>query len=231
MTYKTILAHCDASPKIGQRLDIAAELARRHSARLVGVHVRTPIPRSGLLRRPDADERLFAAYEAAAKDAETAAVAAFAKATKGNHLPIEWRVVDGDVDEQLALQARYADLLVLGQTDPQSEAPAPPALPELVVLASGRPALVVPYVGASAPPGRTVMLCWNASRESARAASDALPLFKEAEKVIVLLVDPQVVAGRPWRRARGRCRDMAGAARHRGHGPARRGSPIPMSAA
>ena len=191
MTYKTILAHCDASPKIGQRLDIAAELARRHSARLVGVYVRTPIDVPAFFDGPMPTNALFAAYEAAAKDAETAAVAAFAKATKGNHLPIEWRVVDGDVDEQLALQARYADLLVLGQTDPQSEAPAPPALPKSVVLASGRPALVVPYVGASAPPGRTVMLCWNASRESARAASDALPLFKEAEKVIVLLVDPK----------------------------------------
>ena len=35
------------------------------------------------------------------------------------------------------------------------------------------------------------MLCWNAIRVSARAASDALPMLREADKVIVLSVDPR----------------------------------------
>lgn len=52
-------------------------------------------------------------------------------------------------------------------------------------------ALVVPHIGARAPLGKTVMLCWNASRESARAASDALPLLRGADKVIVLSIDPK----------------------------------------
>ena len=43
----------------------------------------------------------------------------------------------------------------------------------------------------AAEPAKTVMLCWNASRESARAASDALPLLRAAAKVIVLCVDPR----------------------------------------
>jgi nucleotide-binding universal stress UspA family protein len=51
---------------------------------------------------------------------------------------------------------------------------------------------VVPHVGTNKPPGKVVMLCWNASRESARAASDALPFLKTASEVIVLVVDPQV---------------------------------------
>ena len=38
------------------------------------------------------------------------------------------------------------------------------------------------------------MLCWNASREAARAASEALPLLKAAKQVIVLIVGPQTVA-------------------------------------
>ena len=59
-----------------------------------------------------------------------------------------------------------------------------------MALSTGRPMLVVPHVGASAEPAKTVMLCWNASRESARAASDALPLLRAAAKVIVLCVDP-----------------------------------------
>jgi hypothetical protein len=35
------------------------------------------------------------------------------------------------------------------------------------------------------------MLCWNGSREAARAATGALPFLKAADKTIVLLVDPK----------------------------------------
>ena len=42
MAYKTILVHCDASPKVGARLAVAVDLAQRSDARLVGVHVRAP---------------------------------------------------------------------------------------------------------------------------------------------------------------------------------------------
>lgn len=191
MTYKTILVHCDASPKTIQRLDLAIDLAERCGARLVGVHVRVPYDVPVFFDGTMPMDSLFAAYERAVEVDEAAASVAFAKATKGKHLPTEWRVVDGEVDAQLAIQARYADLVVLGQSDPQSETPAPAALPESVVLASGRPALVVPHIGARAKSGNTVMLCWNASRESARAATDALPFLQEAKKVIVLLVDPK----------------------------------------
>jgi nucleotide-binding universal stress UspA family protein len=54
--------------------------------------------------------------------------------------------------------------------------------------------LVVPKIGALSPIGKTVMVCWNASRESARAATDALPLLHAAEKVIVLVIDPEISA-------------------------------------
>ena len=42
MTYKTILVHCDAAKNVGHRLGVAAELAERHSAHLVGFHARQP---------------------------------------------------------------------------------------------------------------------------------------------------------------------------------------------
>lgn len=34
------------------------------------------------------------------------------------------------------------------------------------------------------------MLCWKASREAARAASDALPLLRGADRVVVLIIGP-----------------------------------------
>lgn len=194
MSYKTILVHCDASPKVSQRLAVAKELAQRHNAHLIGAYVRPTFDAPAFFDGTMPTGALFDAYETAAKADQDAATSAFDKAINGTNLSREWRVVEGYAHEQLAIQARYADLLVLGQTDPQSETPMPLALPESVVLATGRPALVVPYIGAAAKPAKTVMLCWNATRESARAASDALPLLKQAKKAIVLVVDPKSTA-------------------------------------
>ena len=100
-------------------------------------------------------------------------------------------LVNGYVEDELAVHARYADLLVVGQTDPDAVSLTPTDLPETVALSAGRPTLVVPHIGVRSKPGGTVMLCWNASRESARAATDALPFLIAAEKVIVLVVDPR----------------------------------------
>jgi nucleotide-binding universal stress UspA family protein len=194
MAYKTILVHSDAGPKVAPRLSLAVELAQRFNARLVGVHVRPPFNAPVFADGTLPMDSLFTAYETAANADQAAAEAAFNKAIKGTQLSTEWRVVEGYADEELVIQARYADLLVLGQADPEAETPAPPALAESIVLATGRPAIVVPHIGVTARPGGTVMLCWNASRESARAASDALPFLKAAKKVIVLLVDPKTSA-------------------------------------
>jgi nucleotide-binding universal stress UspA family protein len=83
---------------------------------------------------------------------------------------------------------------VVGQADPDDPAGSRNDLPEAMAFATGRPVLVVPHIGAPSAVGKTVMLCWNASRESARAAADALPFLQAAEKVIVLVVDPEVSA-------------------------------------
>ena len=190
MGYETILVHCDADPKVAHRLAIAVELAKRHGAHLVGAHVQEPFDAPAMFDGTAAINGLFAVFEETAKANLASAKAAFAKAVKGAELSTEWRSEDGYIDARLAVHARYADLTVLGQADRGAPSFTPHDLPETMALSTGRPVLVVPHVGASAEPAKTVMLCWNASRESARAASDALPLLRAAAKVIVLCVDP-----------------------------------------
>ena len=188
MSYKTILVHCDAGKSVSHRLGVATELAQRFGARLVGLHVRQPFDAPVYFNGSLPMDNLFRIYEEGAKADEAAAAAAFEKAIKGKHLSTEWRMADGYPENEVALQARYADLVVLGQAEPEAMA-TPPDLPETVALAIGRPVLVVPHIGAK-PPGKVVLLCWNASREAARAAADSLPFLKAAEKVIILAVDP-----------------------------------------
>jgi nucleotide-binding universal stress UspA family protein len=189
MNYKTILVHCDVNPKLSQRLEIAVELAHRFGAYLVGVHVQVPIDvpafSGGVVPMFD----LFAAYEASAKAEHDAAANTFEDAIKGSHLATEWRLAKGYHEDELVIQARYADLLILGQTEPKRETLTPADLPEVVAISSGRATLVVPHIGVRRPPGKSVMLCWNASRESAHAAAEALPFLVSAEKVVVLIVE------------------------------------------
>jgi len=193
MSYKTILVHCDAGRAAPARLELAAALAERHQAHLVGLHARPPFEPVIADSGPFAMDLLFKDHEEALAESESASAKAFAAAVKGRALTSEWRSSNGHADALLIVHARYADLTVVGQHDPEASSGVapPPDLPENVALGTGRAVVVVPFVGAPASFGRKVLLCWNASREAARAAADAMPLLKAAEAVTVLLVDPK----------------------------------------
>jgi nucleotide-binding universal stress UspA family protein len=64
-------------------------------------------------------------------------------------------------------------------------------LPEEVALSSGRPALIVPYDWALATLGERVLIAWDASREVARAVSDAMPVLERAASVLVVSINPK----------------------------------------
>jgi nucleotide-binding universal stress UspA family protein len=175
---------------------VATELTERFDGHLIGVHPRPPFEAPVYLDAGSGFpmDDFFASYQEAVKADEAAASSAFAKAIKDKNLAAEWRIVDGYADAQMIVQARYADLTVVGQSEAEQKAATPTDLPEAIALATGRPVLVVPHIGVRRPPGKVAMLCWNASREAARAASDALPFLKAADKVIVLVVEPKTSA-------------------------------------
>jgi hypothetical protein len=58
-------------------------------------------------------------------------------------------------------------------------------------MESGRPVLLVPYSGRFEHCGRRALIGWNATREAARAAFDAVPILKQADSVHVTWIDPQ----------------------------------------
>ena len=58
------------------------------------------------------------------------------------------------------------------------------------VIETGRPVLVVPFIGATVPLNGKVIVAWNGSREATRAVNDSLPLLKEAKEVQVVCIDP-----------------------------------------
>ncbi len=195
MGYPTILVHCDTSRTTPSRLKVALDLAERFEGHVIGLHVRQRFEAPMFSDAIVAMDSLYKSYEQAVKADEAAALALFKSSTAGTRTSSAWRVIDGYTEEELAAEARYADLVVVGQHDPESEPRATPAdLVEKLALKSERPLLVVPHIGAAKSPGKTVMLCWNGGREAARAATGALPILIRASSVIVLIVDPKSAA-------------------------------------
>jgi nucleotide-binding universal stress UspA family protein len=160
MSYKDLLVVLDAEPAARGRIDLAAALAARFEAHLVGLYP-LPIPAAPLhfgyydpaLLDPFFREMRERAQEAADKVRE-----GFEQVTDLRGISAEWRVIADGPEADPALHARYADLTILGQLDPdRGEMEMIRAHPEQVTLASGRPILVIPYAGHFESVGRRVL--------------------------------------------------------------------------
>jgi len=191
MPLKDILVHMDATPQSVPRLEAAIALADAHQAHLTGLYVIHPPHIPGFVRPQIGDEILERQARLLAETAE-AVETKFRDRVGTESFPYEWRTVEGDPVHVLALHARYADLAILGQRNPNGDdISANPDMPDRVVLSVGRPALVVPYAGTFPVVGERVMVAWDASRLATRAVSDAMPVLTQAKHVAVLAINPK----------------------------------------
>ncbi|HEU4852498.1 MAG TPA: universal stress protein [Telluria sp.] len=189
MSYKTILVHADTSPHAEARIKLAANLAFSCGSHLVGAAM------TGLSRFVYPDPSMPAAVDLISSQVDTlneradAAIALFdAVAERTGLQTFEHRKLDDEADSAMALQARYADLVVVSQTDPdEPSSRAISALPEYVMLNSPRPVLVVPYTNPPADIDRHVLIGWNGSPEATRAITAAIPLLRRARKATVAI--------------------------------------------
>ena len=194
MSYKDLLVGLDSDASARERIEIAAALAERFAAHLVGLY---PLPMPEAPRHfgyydPALLNPFFEELRARARDAADKTREVFEHIASLHGVSAEWREIPEGADADPAVHARYADLAILGQLDPDSGEPDMiRPRPEQVTLASGRPILVVPYAGNFPNLGRRVVIGWNASREAARAVNDAMPLLTEAEIVSILTIDPR----------------------------------------
>ncbi len=187
-----ILVHVDQSPRALARLDIAAMLARQHAAHLTALQViDVAVPVMAMGDGGGGGAVIAELMEQMRQSALTAGQklrAAFEAALAREGIMGEWRQVEGSTTEIVALHGRYADLLVLGQDDPESDNTG---VLETVLFDSGRPVLAIPFAGSLPTIGKRVLVGWNASREASRALHDALPLLAKAESATVFLANPK----------------------------------------
>ncbi len=191
MALKDLVVHIDHGRCCEARIAAALALAARHDAHLTGVYVKTEARIPGYIRAELGDD-LLARQAALAATALADAERRFNEAARRQNVAAEWRCVEGAPVAALGLHARYADVLIAGQHDPSGDDGSDePGMPERLILAAGRPVLVVPYAGTFPTIGERVMVAWDASRLASRAIHDALPLLQTAKKVVVLAVNPR----------------------------------------
>jgi len=181
LAFKDILLICDSSQPCSDRLELAVNLAQKHQAHLTGLFVFPA--RWGKSQ----DEHL---EQAASQLSEL-----FRQKTADQQVSASWireQCVGGDtVSSIIARHTQVADLVVLGQTDPdRPDQHLPADLPERLVIGGGRPVLLVPYAGKFSTVGERVLVGWRGGKESTRAVSDALPLLKTAKFIRILTINP-----------------------------------------
>lgn len=191
--FKTILVHVDDNPRMDARLQAAALLANAHGAHLVGgAATGMSWPAFAMLTGPmgvaQADE--FESLRTLAR----ASLARFEeRARQLGVQSVEQRLVEDENRDALVLQARYADLVVLGQDDEEQDTVR--GLPPFVALHAARPVLVVPPSYAGEPIADTVVAGWDGSVQAMRAIVNALPLLARARAVRLVLVNPDRESG------------------------------------
>jgi nucleotide-binding universal stress UspA family protein len=204
---RDILVCLDATDAGENRLRLAAAIAREHRARLSAAYL---LP-EGIAGAPPYDGLGVGAPAGAAESGLVAGIPApsvrpaFSPAvSRGAALAdiIEQRYREavlpqsgegdwhqfgsGEAAELVAL-VKAVDLAICGQASPEYRV-ASGYRPEDIVIASGRPLLVIPYAGHFAGIGRRVLIAWDGTREATRALHDALPLLGKAEAATVITV-------------------------------------------
>jgi len=197
MALKDIVVHLDTTARSQVRLEVAAALARDHGAHLTGFFV-VDVPDStffygGAVPYASGGIDLVDQLRAELIEASNGIRDTFLATTDRFGLTGEWRLCEGRSGPMVALQARYADLVVVGQPhDPKArDVERSDEIVVSALMSSGRPVLAIPYIGPIQSLGQRVMVAWNASREATRAVNDAIPILRKAEKVTVLAVNPR----------------------------------------
>lgn len=178
-------------------LDAAIALSRLHEAHIsVLVTLEHPMPlvtEFGYVPLELTQQQFEEARSAAEKQAKRArdrlAKEAVSSEVRLTEVMLLWS------EETAALQARHADISIIGCPDPGKDSPRFALTFKSLLLNSGRPVLLIPRGARLNVPMRRAVVAWKPTGEASRALHDALPLLANASEIDVLIVDPRVSEG------------------------------------
>ena len=185
MSFTTIMVYADIDETPEQRVRLAATLAKKFTAKLIGFSACAVAPPIGaespvILEVLAADTQEIKAKLSKKEDWFRGIINA-----KGcDHNKFSWRFVVDYPTESLARESRCADLIVVGRTKRPNGVYSTLDLGG-IVLKAGRPVVVVPD-GIGSINAKHVVVGWKDTREARRALLDSLPFLHEAERISIV---------------------------------------------
>jgi nucleotide-binding universal stress UspA family protein len=181
MPYATLMVYVNADRVSKQLVSVAAGIADKFSAKLVGLSalaIMPPVAAEGVVILDNATE-----FDIAKMKARMAEAGNKFRAAAGADRQIEWRSALEFPTQTLIGEARCADLIVVekGKSDDIYRTVSCGA----AILGAGRPFLVVPAAVRSLT-AEHVVVGWKDTREARRAVRDALPFLHEAKRVTIM---------------------------------------------
>jgi nucleotide-binding universal stress UspA family protein len=182
MSYATLLVYINADHVSKPLVSVAAGLASKFSAKLIGLSALAIVPpfvAEGVVIVDNASEFDIVQMKTKLADAENNF-----RAAAGADRQIEWRSFLEFPTETLISEARCADLIVVERNKASWDIHR--AVDNgSAVLGAGRPFLVVPTAVKSLTADH-VVVGWKDTREARRAVQDALPFLHEAKRVTIV---------------------------------------------
>jgi nucleotide-binding universal stress UspA family protein len=180
MTLATIMVGVDFDPASKSRINLAAELARRLKSLLIGV-AGWPLLKDG--HKPILEGAGSVEFVSTELERLGEKFRRFAGEITDR---IEWRSSMDFPREVIPKEARAADLVVIGQGILPGDV-AHTYDPGTIILAAGRPVMVVPPEIDRLDFSRA-LIAWKDTREARRAVRDAIPLLQQAKDIAIAVV-------------------------------------------
>lgn len=188
MALRDILVFLDAQTRAASAYGLALAASTGASATAAMLIAEPNLARYAGLGLP---KDVIAAADQRAKDAAAKVLGDFEAAARLAGVPAESVALAASLnpEAELAGLAGHFDLMVVEQADPDTMAGGN-GYAEAVLLGSGRPILMVPYIQRERAVLGKVLVAWDGGRAAARALGDAMPLLRKAGKVELITVQP-----------------------------------------
>jgi nucleotide-binding universal stress UspA family protein len=133
---------------------------------------------------------LIQAQRAASHKAARTAIEHFQATARTAGVSAEAHLIEAGVAaaaDSFGRLAHHFDLAVLAQAEPDQLADRNLII-EVALFGSGRPLLIVPYIQQEGLKLDHVTVCWDGSRNAARALADAMPFLSRAKEIEIVVV-------------------------------------------
>jgi nucleotide-binding universal stress UspA family protein len=188
MAIKDLAVAYNGSRNADSAVDLALQMCRKYGAALTGIYAAHPVRFEGNVERWISAD-LMTSLKSAEMEVTRSIEAKFRERIGTAHLPepAAFLTEEGQANVVLARQARYHDILLMGQFSAPTDSRLPIRAEDLV-MRTGRPLLIVPHTYEVRPFQEYAVVGWDGSRPAARALSDAMQILETKKRLDVVTV-------------------------------------------